>query len=241
MMSHITDNITLAFKIGMKVPDVQVFPTEFEMRSFLEEQQSPWHVFRDSNLVMKKLDGVEFSIQADVYGDQVANGNAAIEDIHLLTGGMGPKVDSSLITVFDLDIENHEIGKKIYSLVESVTPYMIGEYGSITLRLISTEDGVFYKHIDFYPDAVRNKCKEVLREDEEAIYSCGILMYRMSGLQIVPDDTMTYYSTGKKIKDVWKDLYNNISKDNGPEWCYRTDGSEIARRGFNLLKRRRVL
>lgn len=239
--SHITDNITLAFNIGLKVPEVQIFPTREDMKEFLSEQKKPWIIFPNSNLVMEKLEGVEFSIQADVFDGQISNGNAAIEDIHLLTGGMGPKVDSSLITVFDLDIDNHPIGKKIYELREHVEEYVVDNYGSITIHLTSTDQGTFYKQIDFYPNAVRNKCKELLREDEEAIYSCGILLYKMQGLQIVPDDTMTHFATGKRIKDTWKTLYETISEYNGPDWCYRTDGSDIARRGFNLLKRRKAL
>lgn len=191
----------------------------------------------------------------------------AIKDKYMLTEEQGPELEENCITMF----HNWSPALDIYfeKMANLITEKEPGYIGLVAMDVILSQNAVYYRNIKFtenydyfYCMAKLNgvsleKLSDNLRDGihtKSEGFAASLRLYaypynstKNKGFDLSDietheiDDCMIKCGRGDTIKNTWKDIYKDLSQYTKHGLCYRTDGSDRARRTYNMLKREKYL
>ncbi len=241
---------TLAYELGFKQPDVKVLKTREDFEAYAD-----WDI--EGDIAREPVEGIKTSFWAWWDKEKFIYPSIGFRNKKLLSGDQGADLNENLLTIFE------DKSKTINKYKEKLSPILKEDdfEGFISFDLIVGKELYYRKmaskvtkqFVFTFSALLGVDCLELedfLEKGESAFkknFACSMRVFDYpfipkNNLAMKADllyDEFSYIAVGcgDTIREAWDATVGKAP----PLSCYRIDGSQISRTGFNDLKRKKII
>lgn len=265
---NVKDQISLAVKLGLHIPDFIPIANEKEMTLAL---LNPDTFIREDYAFQKTL-GTQVGFAAYYNGDRFVNYIGIIRDSFMFSGSQGVELDDNIIMIYGIDYRIVSLYfKRMDKFLKEIKSSFIGFvqlnvfvdhnkkfwYDSITIGaqpelveafklLVGHGDYTSFDEPLFFNNRYACSAKVVPfgwpYSPIKHISEDAEIILDTWGL--IPDDDVNCFfclGKGERIKDAWKELYHNCAGVERFNYIYRIDGYDICKQRFHEVKQNELV